>query len=707
MWGKADYLELAFYPTSTRLLGNLFWCLHFYREDQIPLERQQTHPGAPVEYRSAHASEWTTLESTLVSVRNILQHQRTVDVLVSLEKKAIPGPVSDRYDEWVIDPTEARRRAYYARRKFLYHISMISWHIAAISYRTRDPHRWQDILLQDRVPGHIVDSLASSVIGDFSPNTPRAGVFVDPSSCSWKYHLPVLIAASVPVYLSWGPEGRVFTCDAEFEKFLPTLPSIATAPRLPQVLPGITSVVPPSSSQQPSPPPRHSTAAHRSPVVSAESRRHNALVSGPILPRESLPKRAPFMWKGHTISSGEVGPSPPKFSPGMSPGEFFARRAMYREVFIRDMENERQKFARLDREKNATRYQVSQNGQDEVFEWDFDYNTMQWKRERVVRKERETVWSAYDPACMRYDPVTREWDVAYFLDYSAPRAPLEEYDRVLADEDDAVEHELATWNRRPLSPFFREQDYCLNPPDPDMLGNDVSFVVNTALGPDAISGAPMLATLSSRNTAPGPNTATTVTPSTTATVQLTPGGEDGQLLEHEWTPQIPDFLGVLYYRHAFRFGQSTVSASKRVTLVQACKAVGFFPSSDTKAVLETSTKSEGFTNWVSAIADNAVPPADWWLLNRLSASRLTEALRLSNLTILPIRGDGQGATMLWSLRDKRSSKQGTLRWFIAVQNPSTALEAALSYSSIDEAARWMVTFGMGLYNRIQRPRIDC
>ena len=678
MWAKADYLEFAFYPTSTQPVGKLFQCLRFYRQDQTPLERQ-TSPHSPVMYRTAHATEWTKLENVLVNVRRILVNQRQVDVLVGLDKIAIFGPSSERYSEWSPNRDEAKRRAYHARRKFLYLVALISFHIAAISQRTGDPNRWCDILSENGIAGHTVDSLASSIVGDFSPNTPRAGVFVDPSACSWTWYLPVLIAARVPLYFSWGSEGSALTCSPAFEKFLPTSSNIAAAVRLPEAPSQSSSRPPWRLSTHPSVSTRHPIIVDDSTSNSAEFRHHNVPLTG--MGSVQLPKRSPFIWKGYNISFGDIGPSPPKFSLEMSPGEFFARRAMYREAYIREKESQQQKSARLDREKNATRYQVSQKGQDEVYEWDFDYNSMRWKRTRVARKERETVWEAYDPGCKRYDPVTREWDVAHFLEYGARRpSTLDEYDRLLAEDDDAFEQEGSAWDRRPLIPLFREQDYTLDPTSPDDgAAYGESFSIDAAV-----------------DTMLPPTPDVPITARATTTMLPPPAAnENDRVFEDEWTPQVPDLLGLITCRHAYRFGETRMTATKRLTLEQACQTVGFLVSSDISDRFDNPARVDSFINWTSAIADMKSPPSESWLLHKSSATRMKETLRLSHLVISPLRDSRTGHPLFWAVKDKRPlNRRGIERQILAVQDPSTAIDLVSSASTFDEAVQFLVTYGM-------------
>ncbi|TBU36559.1 hypothetical protein BD309DRAFT_975560 [Dichomitus squalens] len=699
MWAKADYLELAFYPTSTQLVGSLFQSLRLFRRDEVPCEKQRAGPDSPTRYRCAYAKEWEDLEAILVHVRNILQKQRQVDVLVGLEKKRIPGPSFENYAEWLLDREEAQGHAYYARRKFLYHIAMISFHIAAISHRTRDPHRWYDVLIESGMPGHIVDNLASSVVADFSPNTPRAGVFVDPLRCSWPSYFPILISGNVPVFIAWDSEGSGMSFPPVFKDFMPSPASLPATRQVPHADPGMSPPPILSSSHGPAASSRHRKEGSQSPPTSAEYRSRNARSSGTESYRNPLPRRAPFVWKGHVIPSGGVRPSPPKFVPGSTPGTFFTARAMYREMYIREHENEEQKVARLDREKNAALYQITLKGHDELYEWNFDYNSMQWMRGRITRKDRETVWSIYAPTCKRYDPIAREWDVAYFLDYNNQRPTiLEEYDDLLADDDNSTDDDLPSWKCPPVTPLFRAQDCSLNPPPPDYMSDDeepsggIGLTEPPLSPPTALTSLPTTTSLAINSTI--------LTPSTT---MPTVSPEDGELPGErgEWVPDVPDFGNLITYRIGLRVGSTVLpepTATKRVTLEEATRAVGFYLTPNITRTLDSPTKTQAFVTLIALIATGGASlPPDWWLLHKMSAHTLRDTLRRSGLDIMGIRDTRQDDPMQWSIREKRQDDQVALTWFIVVADPLTALEVALSFTSLDHASCWMVTFGKALY----------
>ncbi|KAI1782698.1 hypothetical protein LXA43DRAFT_425051 [Ganoderma leucocontextum] len=710
MWGKRDYLELAFYPISTRPLGAIFQSLCFYRQDMIPLQTYQPHPNASLQYRSPHADEWTKLEATLVQVRNLLQNHRYTPVLVSLDKEPVPGPWSEAYTNWMTDREAAQRKAYYARRKFMYHIAIISFHIAALWHRTGDPHCWYDYLLQSGVEGHILDSLSASAVADFTLANPRAGLFVNPNECPWVTYLPVLITAQVPVFIFWGPMRSLIRAPPGFEKLQPSALDVSAAQRM--------STKSSLSSGQLSGPSGHSIDAPSTSVTTSSSGAagrppqflptNSSLSSGQLSDPSGRSIDAPST--SATTSSSGAARRPPRFLPTNTPGQFFAARAVYRTAYIRDVETEEQRVARLSREKHAANYQISQKGGDELFEWDFDYEGMRWKRERITRKDRENVWSGYDFTCKRYDPVTREWDVAYFLDYANPQPSVEdEYNRLLAGAHEDMD-------RRPSDPFFHEGDYQLAPPPPP----DAQFSDNETFempmhgevlqvgGVEAMTPTLMTSTpVASTTIASATTTARTPAATTTATNSATPTNlEDGQIMaleEREWHPRFPTLNGVIMSRHLFRWGTSDLPAAKHLTLDDACKAVGFVVTSEIRGILDNDKKATAFAQWVSCIVHDMTPPADWWLLEPKTPFKLLELLRTSNLRVFTM-DDAYQHVRLWGLDDRRNSRYKRT-WFIAVDNPSTALEAALSARSVDEVARWMVTFGIQFRTLVYSPRV--
>lgn len=388
-----------------------------------------------------------------------------------------------------------------------------------------------------------------------------------------------------------------------------------------------------------------------------------------------------YKWNGHPIFPGEQPPSPPRFLPNDTPGQFFARRATYRKEYILRTESARQKAARLDREKNATHYEISQRGHDEVYEWVFDDENMCWKRERIQRNEREIIWPSYDPSCKRYDSVACEWDLAYFFDDDTQKSSVaDEYERLMADEEDEEDWKAAAWDRRPVNPFFREEDYRLAPPPPNQEAAEPRVLEHDK---------------GSLTTEEPAGQRSSIEPSDLEEGEISATPSSQVVNDAQNVSDVLDFSDVLFNRHAFRWGATPLTAAKRLSTADACKAVGYYPSEHgSHYVTDDSRKAEAFTAWISCmIADKVTPPADWWLLHKSSYPRLRELLHRSNLYIFSMRDVGSNGIQLWGLDDKRRPRNKET-WFVAVDDPSTVLAAALTVESVDDAARWMVTSGM-------------
>ena len=627
----------------------------------VPLEVRQRYPAAPKEYRIRHTEEWMELERNLVIVRNLLQDHEKAPVLVGIGKLPVPGPSSEGYHTWSTDKETAQRRAYFARRRFLYHITMISFHIAALWNLTNDPHAWYDYLAVQKVKGTVLDSFSASVVADFSPRSPRAGLFVKPNECTWPTYLPVCILANIPVFVCWGPVSSPVPAPYGFTKLKPSKEEIVAAQELSVALGG------------------SSTSTSTS----------------------------------HSTTSGSV----PRFLPTDTPGKFFAARATYGAARIR-VETEEEKNARLSQEKRATDYAY---GQDAVFEWDYDHEKRQWQREKLSKKNRTEIWLGYSRKYKRYDPVTREWDLAWFLGYSSVQ---DARDTEELDEEEDADHSS--------NPFFRKEDYGLDPlPPPDPFAgretdedasrgsfedtmhpshtdgngntNPVSTIetsVTSAISarpPATAATRPPTTTISHARTATSwiPTSSTAWMPPAVPTMPMPQ--EDGELPSNgEWTPTYPTLIGVLMARHLFRWGASdlpTIPPKKTLLWPEACKTVGFLATPELEAVLNAE-KPEGaanFVGWVSCVVENKALPGDWCLLAEGSTSRFRGLLRSTDLRIFHIE-DPYSGCRLWCLDDRQNGRY-MRTWFVAVENPSTALAVAMSVRSIDEGVQWMLTSG--------------
>lgn len=439
-----------------------------------------------------------------------------------------------------------------------------------------------------------------------------------------------------------------------------------------------------------------------------------------------------------TASSGTAGGAPRLLSTD-TPGKFFAARAAYRAAYIRDTETQEQKLARLSREKHAAQFLISQRGVDKIFEWEFDYERMWWTRVQVSRKEREERWAEFDSKCKRYDPITKEWDLAWFLDYTGPRLSAGQgIDEIMEEEEEETEC------HRP-NPFFRESDNQLDPPAPhyhlNPSSDNESFEVEDGeeshgitTPSSSMTATPILSAspIATSSTARPPAT-TTIRPPIATTTWLPAAGtswipttsaawmpiattapttsrtdsstladlqEDGEITANgEWHPRFPTLIATLMSRHLFRWGTSDLPpVSKHLTLSEACKAVGFPPTPEIKSVLDTesSERSAAFAHWVSCMVLDIPLPVDWWLLAPKSPIKLRDLLRTTDIRIFH-SDDPYQRLRLWCLDDRQNARH-MRTWFVAVENPSTALAMGMSARSVDEAVRWMLISGKREHN---------
>ena len=580
----------------------------------VPLEVRQRYPAAPKEYRIRHTEEWMELERNLVIVRNLLQDHEKAPVLVGIGKLPVPGPSSEGYHVWSTDKETARRRAYFARRRFLYHIAMISFHVAALWNLTNDPHSWYDYLV-GKVEGHILDSFSASVVADFSPRSPRAGLFVKPNECTWPTYLPVCILANIPVFICWGPVSSPVPASYGFTKLKPSEEEIVAAQELSVALGG------------------SSTSTSTS----------------------------------HSTTSG----SAPRFLPTDTPGKFFAARATYHAARL-CIETEQEKKARLSREKRAMEYVY---GCDAVFEWDYDHEKRQWQREKLSGKDRTKIWLGYSRKYKRYDPVAQEWDLAWYLGSSSARDAEELEEEEDADRSSNPffrEEDYVLDPPPPPDPFAgRETDEDAGRETFEALYVEASHTEGNG-NANAVSSITATSVTSAIPARPRPPTATIshaltatswIPTSSTAWIPravtvFTPSfpQEDGELMHNgEWTPTCPMLIAVLMARHLFRWGTSDmpiIPGKKTLLWHEACKTVGFLATPGLEAVLnaEKSGGAANFAEWVLCVVQNITLPGDWCLLAEGSTSRLRSLLRTTDLRIFHLE-DPYSGRRLWCLDD--------------------------------------------------------
>ena len=667
MWAKRDYLEMAFFPSSTLLAGELFRHLRFYRKGAAPLE-ERWNPGQALEYRISHAEELYKLECLLVQVRNILQDE--VGVLVGPYKGGIAGPSTESYREWSRDRESVQHRAFFVRKKFLYHIAMISFHIAIIAHGTGDNHRWYSLLLKNQVPALVADKLSSTMLADFGPNVSRAGAFIlpDQHTASWISYVRVLIFANVPVYVAWGPVGSSPPILKAFEQLYPPPADIERALKPPPAPDSATFLLTGDDSFE----------------SGGYSRFDFEDSSAPMGGNHDPSLNGQFYWKGRPLLSNERSPYLPKFSSSDTPGSFFSRRAAAREHYIATMESPNQKAARLEREEAAYLYLVPDQQGDDIYEWHFDGGTAQWVRHLVPRRYRIAMWRLYGLACKRYDSVAGEWDVAMFLNYSiAGPFILEEYGMPLPDNESVDAYDNVAWQQRPPHPFFHKGDYELSPPSP---------LYEAPTGLDAITPSQSMQQSVDAERSPTPISST----APQGSINTKPLNR--LIVCQQEVPNTVGFIEVLLCFHAFRWGSSDITPprpSQRLSIDDACKAVGFYlPEYGTRSFEVQPERASKFIAWVSCMLNKkTTPPCDWWWLHPESQDRLKYVLLSKNYPLrLSVMRNAEDEKLWWCLH----KQSGPTPWFIAVEDPTAASAAVQSRRSWDNVGKWMVASGLYL-----------
>ena len=671
MWAKRDYLELAFYPTSTHLDGEVFRHLRFFRKDRIPLEERRSPGSAYPEYRLAHAFQLRQLEIMLFEVQAALQRQ--LQYYVTLDKKDVPGPSSEPYMAWSRNQEAVLNHAFFARRKFLYHIAVISFYIAIITHGSQDPHRWYSVLLKQGISASVADKFSSTMLADFSGKIPRAGVFIQPdqATAQWAHYVRILISANVPVYIAWGP---LNSSPAILNCFQHLYPSQLTLDAL-------------DSSQDlyllksnPPIPLTGDLATWNTNDFTFEQ------ADQPVSPSGNQSWVSPYFWKGRRLLPGEKPPLLPKFSASDTPGSFFSRRAAACDHYIANVESANQKADRLVREKNALRHVISRKGHDELYEWDFDDDAMRWIRILVSQEDRETIGEMCSPGSSRYNSVAGEWDVADFLEDGSEPSTLEEYNMIVGEGED--EYDSTPSHHRPPIPFFRKEDFQLAPPPPSYKRPKADNSQTTIPSSSAMEPVLSEQSMASSSNPEATDDATTLEP-WHQPLHWTNSDDEQEV------PNFLSFLEVLMGFHAFRWGSSDITALnlKRVPLPDACRAVGFYLADIDKQSLEEESQKASFVAWVSAMLDKTTsPPPDWCWFHSDSQHHLKQILKADNyplrLSVLRNKADPRA---WWCLHER---PQHRCPWFIVLDNSMVALAAIQSMRSWDDLVRWMVASGM-------------
>jgi len=391
LWGLSHHLkshpkshrQLQSHPKSYRIAQHhqpQWWTPAFGWMSFIPL--QPTFTGYPLD-RLAHiprlqyartgsylppltVDSWKRFESKLC---HAVYHLR----LIYREGMMIPfSPGAWRYDVFAKNRAVAEETLKITVDWFVLWITAFSWLIAVGGYLSRDTsedegegkEHWFTVLKEEGCEESWLSGLVLSMAGDFTPHTPRVGVFLDlkkpgrgQPSPRWfiKHGIPIWYRPqSVPAGEEW----------SDF--------------RVPQH--------------------KLTTALHRHPHPSRPSLYHQPDNHHPEQSAPPPPSPPP-------------GPSPASPSPSSTEApiqkpwiEFFAKRTK-RNAESMKTETAAETQRRKAREANPGRSSAK------VFVWVLTFtDPPQWKREEVTRKRREETLSEYSGDQLRFDAFRNEWD---------------------------------------------------------------------------------------------------------------------------------------------------------------------------------------------------------------------------------------------------------------------------------------------------------
>lgn len=325
------------------------------------------------------------------------------DVLIPLEFEDFPRPSAYGYSRPHRTRKGARISAMRSRDAFFPLVAWCSFIMSSLHHRLENMSitKWEYFLHKAHLPPNSIQEISQSELVDFSPNYPRAGIFVDHSNVRYEFLARHMARRGIPVCFCWG-------------------------------------------SSLPSPPPvlrlYHPTRAEVA-VAFEDERKRLAYVPTEVDRPQTV---QPIHW--HTFhDEGSVMPAPSQARPrgwnepdplnGQLPGEtwqeYFDRMDRIREKAIAK-ESQRGRQQRLDREKANSKRRVLGNKAPPVFMWEEDETTGQLMRKRVDRSQVDDLWHTPD-SHWRYNSIANEYDICSAFDPDANEKYSDEDDY---DEDD-------------------------------------------------------------------------------------------------------------------------------------------------------------------------------------------------------------------------------------------------------------------------------
>ena len=388
-WVLPAYPQLAFQPVFPRFQGSLLECLH------CPKAFPVVQVGSQWQLRPDLIRQWDQLETALIHMSDILMGQCRFALSLNAINYRYPNDFGYKRAHKTYDA--AVRCARNSRNSFVPLLASCSMGMAlavVLDGVSRAPMPAWIHYLNPHFHPDWLEKLRQSWVGDFSPNTQRVSVVIDPGCFLYASLLKTWVDLNIPLYFCWGHS------DATYE--------------------GRISTFKPSDEQ----------------VRQAKLPSEASVSSGDLAPVEPLP---PKPLKGTRQRCGESWP------------QFFAKQRERHEKLAQAQDStERQK--RLQRERTIHNGPMTRpHKRAKVFIWEkAEENDQYYIRRRLSAADAEIEFENYRPAQRMYNSFEDEWDLCE--DFSP--APLPTW-RDFHSQDPGDDFEM---EQDPGDDFEMEQD---------------------------------------------------------------------------------------------------------------------------------------------------------------------------------------------------------------------------------------------------------
>ena len=221
LWAVGRCPELAYAPKSHQFTCSLLERLNCYVND-IPLIRTKEWTKEGWMLNPKAQKSWHMLELALHRIINILTAASASSPEVQFRgiEPFWSPPTQFGYLKVHSDSRQARQAIKASRTALIVLAARCSMMIALVP-------DWKRILERSGVPHEWMAELRQSSISEFRIGT-RTGAFLNPrpGGTPWMTHLPCMVRAKLPVYISWGMyENNVFDCK-EIDKLVREQPLV-------------------------------------------------------------------------------------------------------------------------------------------------------------------------------------------------------------------------------------------------------------------------------------------------------------------------------------------------------------------------------------------------------------------------------------------------------------------------------------------------